>query len=311
MSTRIGRAFRRVRDKADSFIVRNPQMFQALGTVLAPFTFGLSIPATAIRTGSASKRVASRMRERYAMQDAAYYAAYQTAQQEAVGTRQQMAVAAGIQPRRTGGQVLNAQGASTMGSIIGAIGSLGTAAIGAYTARQTRRSGQRGFAAGGGFPAPSVSARVGGGGFVAAPTMAQDPAQGGGGAMVLANGPEDHASRMQKGTMIIHAIAAGLGDNQVRQVARKYSGTKDDALYALANIRVIDTQWGPGDRNQVLGASDKILLANEVDSIFKRRRRRAVPKFITNFCKQAQAMKKLFRASQSAPVCKTKKRKAC
>lgn len=117
----------------------------------------------------------------------------------------------------------------------------------------------------------------------------------------LSNGQDEEEKRASlRADEALSTLVQGGGDDDVRRAARKNKASKKDLLMHLRRVEMVDMTRGADGGEVPLSAGDKFLLSNEIERIFRTKRRSAggIPKSVARFIEKGRTLARLF---QSAP----------
>lgn len=112
------------------------------------------------------------------------------------------------------------------------------------------------------------------------------------------NGAQDDEERRAsvRADEALTTLVQGGGDEDVRRAARKNKASKKDLLMHLRRVEMVDMTRGADGGEVPLSAGDKFLLSNEIERIFRSRRRSAggIPKSVARFIEKGRTIARLF-----------------
>jgi len=142
---------------------------------------------------------------------------------------------------------------------------------------------------------PGVSSPTGIGGIMVPSAPVSSSMQTG---LANATGDDDQLASLRADPALT-AMVQGASDADVRALARKHRASKKDLLRHLGRITEVDIDSDAGLQAVALSVGDKFMLSNEIEKIFRTRRRRgAIPKSVIRFVRKGREIAKLF---MSAP----------
>lgn len=171
------------------------------------------------------------------------------------------------------------------GDIFGGIGRAATRLFGSKSAKKKQRQARRAQRAAAGEATTGTLGALG--------EVGEQGAAGAAGAMA---GGGDRATAASNA---ITTLITGGSDKMVRAMAHQGRASKTDILTLLQALDSVDVSTAEGAQQRSLGVSDKILLSNEIERIFRTRRGRGIPRSLVRLVKQVKYVKKMLGAASS------------